>query len=376
MEISLSRLPKEEQVTLTLGSVFEQRGYRRYQMSNFETYDMYLANKSFLESEGVITFTDASGRLMALKPDVTMSIVKNTKQNDTSNKLYYIESVFRSVEHGSNYREIPQMGVEYIGAKSAYAEAEVAELAVRSLEAISKDCILNISHMGFITGLLNSMNIPDDLRGDIVKSISGKNEHGVIAAASAAGCTEQQAQTLSGLVQLSGRFKSTLKKAENLVENDEMKTSLAALKSLYLALCEAKADDNVRLDFSIINDLDYYNGLIFRGYVKGVPHCVLSGGRYDKLMRRFSKPQCAVGFALYLDELGRAYADKRQYDVDTLLLYNENALSQTVMTAVQYLMKTVPSVRAETQLPQNLRFRRLLVLNEDGTVTEKEVVKC
>ena len=60
------------------GGLFEQRGYRRYRMSNFEAYDLYRENKNFLESEGIITFTDASGRLMALKPDVTMSIVKHT----------------------------------------------------------------------------------------------------------------------------------------------------------------------------------------------------------------------------------------------------------------------------------------------------------
>ncbi len=376
MEISLARLPKEEQVTLTLGAVFEQRGYSRYKMSNFEAYDMYLANKSFLESEGVITFTDAAGRLMALKPDVTMSIVKNTKQNDISNKLYYIESVFRSVQHGSNYREIPQLGIEYIGAKSSYAESEVAELAVRSLEAISKDCILNVSHMGFITGLMNSMDIDDAARADVVKAISMKNEHGVLEAAASAGCTQQQANTLAQLIQLSGRFKSTLKKAELFAENDEMKAAIEDLKSLYFALCEAKADAGVRLDFSIINDLDYYNGLIFRGYVKGVPHCLLSGGRYDKLMRRFGKHQCAVGFALYLDELDRAFSHKSMYDVDTLLLYSETDLPQTVMTAVQNIMKKSPSVRAEVQLPQNIRFRRLLVLNEDGTVTESEVAQC
>ncbi len=76
MEIETGRLPKDEQVPLLLRGLFEQRGYRRYRMSNFEAYDLYRENKNFLESEGIITFTDASGRLMALKPDVTMSIVK------------------------------------------------------------------------------------------------------------------------------------------------------------------------------------------------------------------------------------------------------------------------------------------------------------
>ena len=95
MEIETGRLPKDEQVPLLLRGLFEQRGYRRYRMSNFEAYDLYRENKNFLESEGIITFTDASGRLMALKPDVTMSIVKHTKPDAVSSKLYYVENVFR-----------------------------------------------------------------------------------------------------------------------------------------------------------------------------------------------------------------------------------------------------------------------------------------
>ena len=87
MEIETGRLPKDEQVPLLLRGLFEQRGYRRYRMSNFEAYDLYRENKNFLESEGIITFTDASGRLMALKPDVTMSIVKHTKPDAVSSKL-------------------------------------------------------------------------------------------------------------------------------------------------------------------------------------------------------------------------------------------------------------------------------------------------
>ena len=60
MEIETGRLPKDEQVPLLLRGLFEQRGYRRYRMSNFEAYDLYRENKNFLESEGIITFTDAS----------------------------------------------------------------------------------------------------------------------------------------------------------------------------------------------------------------------------------------------------------------------------------------------------------------------------
>ncbi len=142
-----------EQLPLSLRGLFEQRGYRRYRMSNFETYDFYRENKNFLESEGIITFTDTSGRLMALKPDVTMSIVKHTKPDTVSSRLYYEENVFRIDPQSGEYREISQVGLEYIGGQPGYGEAEVVELAARSLRLMGEETVLDIGHMGFVAGL-------------------------------------------------------------------------------------------------------------------------------------------------------------------------------------------------------------------------------
>ena len=91
---------------------------------------------------------------MALKPDVTMSIVKHTKPDAVSSKLYYVENVFRLAPQSGEYREISQMGLEFIGGQGGYAEAEAVELAVRSLAAIGPQSVLDVGHMGFITSLL------------------------------------------------------------------------------------------------------------------------------------------------------------------------------------------------------------------------------
>ena len=168
MEIETGRLPKDEQVPLLLRGLFEQRGYRRYRMSNFEAYDLYRENKNFLESEGIITFTDASGRLMALKPDVTMSIVKHTKPDAVSSKLYYVENVFRLAPQSGEYREISQMGLEFIGGQGGYAEAEAVELAVRSLAAIGPQSVLDVGHMGFITSLLDVLGVREEARLSLI----------------------------------------------------------------------------------------------------------------------------------------------------------------------------------------------------------------
>ena len=102
----LSKLPFREQLPLKLCSIYEQYGYKKYRMDKFELYDIYRENKSFLKYDGIITFTNPNGRLMALKPDVTMSIVKNTTDSSDSSKLYYNENVFRMKSGGTEYSEI------------------------------------------------------------------------------------------------------------------------------------------------------------------------------------------------------------------------------------------------------------------------------
>ena len=199
MEIETGRLPKDEQVPLLLRGLFEQRGYRRYRMSNFEAYDLYRENKNFLESEGIITFTDASGRLMALKPDVTMSIVKHTKPDAVSSKLYYVENVFRLAPQSGEYREISQMGLEFIGGQGGYAEAEAVELAVRSLAAIGPQSVLDVGHMGFITSLLDVLGVREEARAAALDALRAKNAHTLRAIAAESGCTEEEAGQLAAL---------------------------------------------------------------------------------------------------------------------------------------------------------------------------------
>ena len=68
----------EEKAIFNLRKLFKDSGYQQYKVNKFEEYDLYVKNKSFLVNENVLTFTDTNGKLMALKPDVTLSISDKT----------------------------------------------------------------------------------------------------------------------------------------------------------------------------------------------------------------------------------------------------------------------------------------------------------
>ena len=142
-------LRRDEQAIFSLRSLYRKYGYRQYKVNKFEEYDLYAHNKSFLVSESVLTFTDTNGKLMALKPDVTLSIIKNSKDSEPGlQKLFYNENVYRVSGAYGGFKEIMQAGLECIGKLDLYATSEVVMLAARSLATISDRWILDISISG------------------------------------------------------------------------------------------------------------------------------------------------------------------------------------------------------------------------------------
>lgn len=370
MDSVTRNLEKEELIPLELRALYERRGYKKYTMGRFEPYDIYTQNRNFLQNEGIITFTDARGRLMALKPDVTMSIVKNSSCRGESEKYYYCENVFR-VDASRECKEIRQMGLEYIGGQGIYCEAEVLSLALESLAAISGEYVLDISHMGFVQHVLSNCGLRDECVGEAMAALEQKSPHLLEKVARGAGLSEQKLGVLLELAALSGDFAKTLERAKGIACDGESEDALRELEVLYSTLGVLGSTEHVRLDFSLMNDIGYYNGIIFRGYISGVPKAVLTGGRYDLLMERFGKDTTALGFALYLGELDRALHIQQQYDADALLVQN-GADSLATARAAKQLMDSYESVRVEQSADTSLRARHIFEIDKNGELREKK----
>ena len=111
MSFSGSLLKYDEKTVFSLRELYGKYGYSQYKMSKFEEYDLYVRNKDFLISDHVITFTDTNGKLMALKPDVTLSIIKNSKDlPETVQKVYYDENVYRVSKGTQSFKEDADRG--------------------------------------------------------------------------------------------------------------------------------------------------------------------------------------------------------------------------------------------------------------------------
>ncbi len=306
MEFDLGILKPQEQVSLQLRFLYEKAGYRKYHMGRFEEYGLYQENRRFLSSEQVITFTDLDGRLLALKPDVTLSIAKNAQPAPGEcQRYYYAENVYRPSLESHTFREISQMGLECIGAVDDAAETEVLSLALQSLFLTGRDSVLELSHMGFVTGLFDAVGAGEAIRPKLLTCIRDKNIHELQKIAAAVGLSPQGIDALCSLRSLSGSWETVLMEAAPMALNAPMGAALAELRTICRSLESQGNTKNLKLDLSLVNDIDYYNGLVFQGYLVGLPRAVLKGGRYDPLTDQFTPGARAIGFALYLDELAR-----------------------------------------------------------------------
>ncbi len=355
--IDQSVVKKDEQAIFALRSLYRKFGYAQYKMSRFEEYDLYVRNKDFLVSDEVITFTDHTGRLLALKPDVTLSIIKNTEDRaGTVQKVYYNENVFRVAKGTHSFKEIMQAGLECIGDLGSYEIAEVVLLAVKSLSLLSDRFMLDLSHMGLLSAMLEESGLSQEGQKDALTFIHQKSGHELKALCEKEG---MMADKLLTLCECSGAPAKVLSVIKPLMETAAEKEAFAEFEALAAILEESGLGENVQVDFSVGNDMKYYSGVVFKGYLEGVPTGVLSGGQYDKLLKKLGRKSGAIGFAVYLDLLERLEKKAEDFDVDTLLIHGPDADAAALVKEAQRLSQE-GSVRVVTAVPEDLSYRRLV----------------
>ena len=357
-----------EKVLRKLGTLYGSYGYSRYKMSKFEEYDLYARNKDFLISDSVITFTDTNGKLMALKPDVTLSIVKNSVDTaNTLQKVYYNENVYRVTKGAQSFKEIAQTGLECLGQIDNYSICEVLNLAAESLNCISGDCILEVSHLGILSAVLDAIGLEDKDMASALKLIGEKNVHELSTLCAEAGVTQENLEVLKTLVCTTGTPKAVLPEIRKLLENLVDVTPVDSLQEITQALAGTAAKI-IRIDFSLVNDLRYYNAIVMKGFVGGLPSAVLSGGQYDKLMQKLGRKAGAMGFAVYTDMLERFENAEDSLDVDIVLIYDENATVAQIAQQVNRLTAEGNRVLAQPTAPVGMRYGKLLKLQSNEVV--------
>lgn len=339
----------------TLNALFSSYGYKRFRMSKFEEYDLYAQNKDFLKSRQLITFNDMDGKLLALKPDVTISIIRNN--NGENEKVYYNEMVYRPSNH--HYREIPQTGIECIGTIDALEEAEVIAMAAKALGALSGRWVLRICDAGLLRAVLEELNVDAQIREEVLSAVSRKASDEIAGLVKNEKLTKQAGDVLVSLISIYAPLAKGIEEAGKLLNSVACLQILAHLHRLAEIL--PQDSENIRLDFSVVSNMDYYNGVIFQGAVEEIPFPLLSGGRYDPLPQKMGRKVCAIGFAVYMDYVQNYSHHEQTYDADLVVRYEEADDYAALARAAEILRSRGLSVRLmRSEDTARIRSRRTI----------------
>lgn len=365
-------LYNDEFTVLKLRKLYESCGFKKYRMSKFESYDFYAKNKDFLVGNRIITFSDFNGKLMALKPDVTLSIVKNADNSETRQKLYYTENVYRESKDIHEFKEIYQVGLEVLGEIDLFETVEIITLAIRSLLEIDSEAILDISHMGYTEGLMDCMTSDDSVRNEIHKLIAEKNAHDLLKLAQEKNLPLNPVNTAIEIMSFRNSNCEAIDAAVKNSLNEKMQNAVNEIKSIYEILKKSGLEKHIRIDLSVTDDPGYYNGILMHGYVHGIHRDILSGGRYDMLMSKMGKDGThAMGFAIYFDALDRKLRVKSSNVNNTYVLYNDESDTDTLLSLTNLLQEKGVSYNALNKLPDNASGKVYRVIG--STVREEEV---
>lgn len=295
-----------ESLTQKVKGVFTKWGYSEVITPTVEYYNTFHYKTQSLKEEEMYKFFDDKGKILVLRPDMTVPIARvvatKLKDYNTPIRLRYESNVYRVNESlGGKRNEYTDCGVELIGLDSKSSDLEILVTALQVLKVVNvEEYKLEIGDINFFNSSINSLGLNEDEKVKLAELIEKKSLKSLEDFVEGLNIEEDKKQFFKRLPWLFGG-KEVLEECRKFIFNDDMEKSLKYLKDLYEKLEALGFGGLITVDLGMVPRLDYYTGIIFRGYVKGAGNTVLSGGRYDNLIKVFGRDEKAIGFSINID---------------------------------------------------------------------------
>ena len=363
MKNYIKNMSKKDLVLLNIRKMYDSYGYKKISLPSFEEYDLYNENKDFID-RNVLTVMSPNGKLLALRPDITLSVAKKVSKDQSLkySKIYYQENTYNLTKY-VGYEEDEQLGIELIGKESTFLDFEIINLAVKSLDIINKKSMIVLSHAGFISSIFENFDLEYETKEQILDCINRKNSHDIQKILKRnEHISENVKKLIYKIPELSGNLENIEKELLKYEINDNTKKILSELKQLNSLLMKFYKKSKIIFDFSVVKNLNYYNGIILQGYIEDFPNVILTGGRYDKLFEKFGVDTGAVGFAILTDGLKGYYKDTDKKDFEVLITYDNSDFEKLVEIVNDFQKK---GLRVRTENIENLGESDFEIFNFD-----------
>ncbi len=323
----------KREVEKRISGAFQSYGYYEVQPPTFEFYDVFSGESGLIEQETMFKFFDHQGRILVLRPDITTPIARiiSTKYMDIKPplRLCYVGNAYRYDEpyQGAKLREFTQAGIELIGVNTPEADAEVINLTVNALLSIGlKKFQIEIGQNDFYKGLMDQTGLSEDEIEKMRLLIDSKDSLGIEVLLKNHDLSEGLKDLILSLPSLFGGIE-VLDKIENVQLNERSLKALNNLREVYCILMDYGLEKYISIDLGMVQSINYYTGVIFKGFTHGLGFPICSGGRYDNLLKEFGNDMPAMGVAIGINRvmsaLERQNISFSTWKVDSLIVYRE-----------------------------------------------------
>ncbi len=322
--------------------LFLSHGFYEVETPTYEFYDVFSPDDDRDEEVPMFKFFDREGRVLVLRPDLTVPVARITATRLQGRtlplRICYIGNVFRYNEYGGGKQnEFTQAGAEILGADTPEADAEVIALAIKSLLAMGLENFqVDIGQVEFFKGIMEEAELEEDSVREIRVLVEKKDFVGMREYVEKLRMDGRYKELILSLPGLFGSL-DVIEKAKKLTSNRRSLKALDSLTKVLEILKDYEFSRYVSLDLGMFKGLYYDTGIVFRGFAYGVGFPILSGGRYDRLTGRFGRECPATGFSIGINmvmaALERQKAEIETPAIDTVVCYREKSRKMAISLA-------------------------------------------
>lgn len=286
---------------------FVRRGFMRVDTPILERHELFSKPECGVNINNCLKLTDYDGALLVMRPDMTMPIARlaTTKIPDASHaKFCYSAKSFRFDKGSSSaLREFTQVGVEIFAPSDAYVDADCIVMAIEGLKnAGLNEFQIEIGHVGYFKGLISALNLTKDDEKSVIELVNSKDKFGLELFIKKRNDNNKYWDKIANLPLEFGDADMLKRIADN-IDISESAEAIDNLLKINDYLVNLGYGDYVSYDLSLVNGVQYYSGVVFKGITKYFGKSFLAGGRYDGLCKAFNKDLPATGFAIGVNYL-------------------------------------------------------------------------
>ncbi|MGV3116959.1 ATP phosphoribosyltransferase regulatory subunit [Clostridium baratii] len=319
-----------------LERTFETFGYDEVITPTVEYYKTFSIDDECMDEEKIYKFFESSGRILALRPDMTLPIARvvstKMKEVETPIRLRYTSNIFRvNRKFGGKKNEYTDLGVELIGVPELDGDIEALTMALEGFKKLNiSNFKLEIGNIKFFNEIFDKSKIKEDEKEKLAELIEEKSLIELEKFLNSLEIEESKRNFFKRLPWLFGD-EDILNNDKEFKDDKDVMEAILYLKKINKILKDLGYEENITFDLGMVPGVNYYTGIIFKGYIEGARAPVLSGGRYDNLIKSFGRDLPAVGFSIDVDLiLENINFNNEEKIKEYIIYYGKNKLVQAI----------------------------------------------